>query len=1015
MRAFGPVATGFFSMVLGLAAAWPAMAQDDAAARSVLQTAGVQSGLCVHLGCGRQDSPGLIADLAANSRLLVHGLALDDAALERARKAAEAKGLCGQVIVERVPVSPLPHRDHLANLVVIEDFEALAALGLAMAEIERITAPGGAILVQKAGKWTKTTKPLPQEMDDWSHPAHGPDGNMVSADRVVQFPVGLRWVDGVPMNFNLWAACRGWVISGGRCFTLSTTELENLGAGCFVKPKEQMYLLARDAFNGIPLWKINCETTDDGKGLSSMNLPPLVTDGQRVYTYKTDRLVALDAATGQVVTSFAVKYPSARLLLAQGVLVSAGWEAKEEAKDYRGTGLWAPWTNKSGPGSVEAFDARQGTLKWSVPLNAQEIVAADNAAYLLVRQGNPPTQQCIMAVELQSGRQLWTQPFAVTDAKAGNEAGLHLNCAGQGVVVVARTKAKQISILNAGDGKVLWEIPSDNAWTPMVEGQLWHTNKKYDPKTGQVKGDLTAGISSGGCTPSAIVGHYVAATRGCGYIDLAPPGKTGSAALRYGAVRGACIEGMTPAYGMFYTGQNFCRCAPGQVPGFVAFGPSGEPPAKTEFEAARPVEKGPAFGALEPAAASDADWSSFRHDAARSGAAAGKVPQSLKSVWQQAAAKPADGPLAPAWKARLASCMTSPVCADGKTIVAAVDAGQIVALDTATGSVAWRATAGGRIDTPPTLYRGLCLFGCRDGWIYALRAGDGKRAWRTRAAPCERRMVAFGQIESVWPAVGAVLIHDGLAYGCAGRTTESDGGVALCALDPADGHTVWAKQVGPGPNRVIDVLRLKDGQLAMHYLRFDPKTGEPAKDVKMEGDAGLEGFIDGTWTRLGTRRSGNLKYGRASGEMLAWNDKTLFGYECGGRTAYAVDLAKTAPIEAPPEPKMPAGWTGKKPVKPPVNQRLDGKEYAWRLGMKPNQQAEAMALASGALVLAGRAYDAKADKVSGFLAIVDTQTGKETLRQELPALPCYQGIAVSGGRIYLALENGEVVCFGEAG
>lgn len=64
------------------------------------------------------------------------------------------------------------------------------------------------LCIHQNGRWTKLAKARSQEMDEWTHPQHGPDGNMVSADSVVQFPVGLRWLDGVPMNFVAWAACR---------------------------------------------------------------------------------------------------------------------------------------------------------------------------------------------------------------------------------------------------------------------------------------------------------------------------------------------------------------------------------------------------------------------------------------------------------------------------------------------------------------------------------------------------------------------------------------------------------------------------------------------------------------------------------------------------------------------------------------------------------------------------------------------------------------------------------------
>ena len=67
------------------------------------------------------------------------------------------------------------------------------------------------------------------------------------------------------------------------------------------------------------------------------------------------------------------------------------------------------------------------------------------------------------------------------------------------------------------------------------------------------------------------------------------------------------------------------------------------------------------------------------------------------------------------------------------------------------GKVLWSYTAGGRVDSPPTIYHGRVLFGSADGWVYCLRAADGRLVWRFRAAPIDRRMVAYEQFESAWP------------------------------------------------------------------------------------------------------------------------------------------------------------------------------------------------------------------------------------------------------------------------
>ena len=984
-------------LIAGVIAGGENKAHAGTAADAILEADAAKAGLCIHLGCGSRNNPALTAELAARSRLLVHGLALDDASLERARKAIQSRGLEGRATVEKVALNPLPYLRDLANLVIIEDWDLLAAQGLTTAAVEYVVAPGGAICVHKAGRWTRSVKPRPPEMDDWPQPMHGADGNRVSADRVVKFPAGLRWQDGMPMNFNMWAACRGWVIANGRCFTLSTTELENLAPVSFAKHKLEQYVTARDAFNGLPLWKLNCETLDNGQALNAFNSAPIVADDHRVYVYKKDRLVGLDAATGAVSISCPVKYQTVRLLLSQGVLVSSGWEAKEELKQFERGVIWAPWVNKTGAaGAIEAFDAASGAAKWSIASPAQEMVAADGIAYLLLQSGNPPTEQHIVAVDLQTGRERWR----VAHTRFDPAAPINLNCAGQGVLSVARPKARTISILSADNGSVLWEIkPTGRFWTPLVNGLLWHENKKHDPKTGEVKGLLPTNVDSPMCTPAAVVGNYITASRGCSYMELVPSPegaafKGTATKITYGAARGGCIEGATPALGLFFTGQNFCRCAPGQVPGFIAFGPNGEPPAAGEFEKARPLEKGPAFARIEDpksTARVSEEWPILRHDAERSGATKAKLPATLKLVWQREVTQPATGPLATAWKARLASCLTAPVVANGMVFTATTDLGQIIALDATTGNPAWRVAVGGRLDTPPTIHHGLCLFGSHDGWLYALRARDGQLAWRTRVAPWERRMVAFGAVESVWPATGSVLVHDGVVYASAGRSTESDGGLAVCAFEAATGRQLWARQAGPGPVRENDLLVLRNGKPALHHLQFDPKSGEGNATAKGDREGSLEGLIDGSWTRMGTRRSGGHKFGRASAEIFCWNDETFFGYDSRSRSCYALARAKTTGTD-----------------------KLTSQDYSWRVQMPNGCQTEAMALCDNALVLAGRVFDPSTGATRGFLRLTSLDTGGKLAEYPLETPPVYDSLALANQHVYLTLENGRALCLGKA-
>ena len=77
----------------------------------------------------------------------------------------------------------------------------------------------------------------------------------------------------------------------------------------------------------------------------------------------------------------------------------------------------------------------------------------------------------------------------------------------------------------------------------------------------------------------------------------------------------------------------------------------------------------------------------------------------------------------------------------------------------------------------------MAIFGCRDGWVYCLRTTDGEQVWRYRAAPEERLIVSYEQLESAWPVNGAVLVQDGSVYGVAGRSMFLDGGLHLFKLD----------------------------------------------------------------------------------------------------------------------------------------------------------------------------------------------------------------------------------------
>lgn len=1104
-------------VVLAGAVTWTAASAADEAteAKAVLETAGLKAGLCVHLGCGRTDSPGLTAALAENSALAVHGLALDEASLARARKEIEAHGMAGRALVEKVELKPLPYLPDLATLAVVEDLAALQ--GVTKEDILRVVAPNGVLCVKEGGKWTKTVKPRPKEMDDWGHIFHGADYNMVSNDKLVKFPLGFRWVDGLPLNVVMWAACRGWVIAGGRCYTFSLNELENLVPS---RPKRH-YLGARDAFNGVPLWKVDLgPTDDDGAHLTWRNAGPLAADEKRAYAVQEGKPIIVDGATGKVIAKCDSKHKANRLAVADGVYLAACWEARLSTNDStENSSLWATWLPKSGAGSLDAFDAATGAPKWSAPLTVYAMAAADGIVYALTHAGNPQSDQDleknfaqevekeltkqladeaakeppkdaakelepgkeppkeaakdapkeleppketakeapkeppketiqdlaqemakklakdfgkdsgkdvkqeqpwknawrklsepqrtklrsgtrnswerqVVALDLQTGKEKWRVPHS----KLGKKADVELGCAGPGYVVVYKRDERGFFVLSATDGSILWQTKGGGTWTPVVDGLLWQGRKRFDPKTGAVKDKDPWPIDPGdqGCTPSVVVNNMVTRTRGCGYDEIVfeegkPPKHRG---LQYTGARGGCMMGMVPANGLFYTAQNWCRCSPGQIYGFLAVGPSGEWPTPADFEKPRPVEKGPAFGKIEEIATSADDWVTFRHDAERSAGTAGRLPETLKELWKTPVAQLGEGPIATAWQARLASPVSAPVVAGGLACVAGTDAGQIVALDAASGKKVWSTTLGGRVDTPPTIHKGLALVGSHDGWVYALRAKDGQLAWRSRVAPWERKLVAYAEVESVWPAVGTVLVHDNVAYANAGRTCESDGGIAVVAFDPATGNQVWGKAIGRGPQRQNDLLILRDGAIGWHHVRLDPKTGA-ATNAPIPRDHSQGGILDGSWTFVGNRRSGNSfavgnpadnkNKDQTAVDLMAWNQGVLVSNK------FALPRAKADATVG----------------------NAKASDFTWKPAAPQGAQIEAIAAAANAVVFAGRTKNTATNTYGGVLWMVSPADGKTLIEIPLDAPPTYDGLAIAGEKVYVTLQNGTVLCFGK--
>jgi len=905
-----------------------ALAQDaddaTAVARRVLAAAGVKGGLVVHVECG---DGRLTAALRANESFMVHGLAKAKAGVDSARAYVQEKGLYGPVTVDRWDGAHLPYADNLVNLLVCAEGE-----GLDMTEVTRVLAPNGVAYIRGNGQWEKTVKPRPANIDEWTHYLHDASGNPVAHDAVVGPPRQLQWV-GSPRwarHHDHMASMTSLVAANGRLFYIFDE-----GPTASIQLPSEWRLTARDAFNGTILWKREIPSWNTQqwplKSGPAHLTRRLVAVGDRVFvTLSIEGPVeALDAATGDGLLVYEGSDGSSEIVVSGETLlaVKAADASKLLQWRRRDTYVWdnsrranSEWAWADEPGGIKAYDVASGRALWETEAPVAPCSVAADAARIIFHDGEK-----VVCLNPADGTRRWESEPVKANTPVHTGTGIRTLLYQDVALIAGNTGA--ITALSAADGAKLWEgeqLPSGHQSLKdlfVVGGLVWSgsiaggsdpgTFVGYDPLTGEVKSEFPPDVEAywfhHRCYPSKATDRYLLTSRtGIEFID--PSAKHWET---HHWVRGGCIYGVMPCNGMVYAPMHSCGCyLESKLNGFNALapGPVVEPDAATLSDEAR-LERGPAYGHQLDASAAPGDWPTYRHDAARSG-----------STPNAAAVELDEG-----WKAEIGGRLTSPVISGGQLFVASIDAHTLHCLGAKTGETQWTYMAGGRIDSPPTIYRGLALFGSADGHVYALRATDGELAWRYRAAPMDRRTVAFEQVESTWPVHGSVLVQDGVLYCTAGRSIFLDGGIRLLRLDPITGRKLSEtvmdeKDPETGENMQVhvkglnmpvalsDVLSCDGDYIYMRSQKIDLEGNRleiPVQNVDEQPVEGSHlfcqiGFLDDSWFHrsywtYGRRVTGGYGgwYQAAryvpAGRILAFDDERVYGY--GRKPQYMVNAS----------------------------------------------------------------------------------------------------------------------------
>ena len=1036
-------------------------------ARDLVATSGVHGGLVVHVGCG---DGRMTAALRVDDRYIVQGLDADAANVDAARRHIQEHDRLGPVTVDTFDGRHLPYVDNLVNLLVAEDLGDVS-----MDEVMRVLAPLSVACVRHEAEWTRIVKPWPNEIDEWTHWLHDAGGNAVGRDQVVGPPRHYQWTASPSWSkhHDTVLTTSAMVTAGGRLFAIVD---ESPSSEFHENTSGNWFLLARDAFSGVLLWKV--PMPDWGwqawgesftkRFAQPVQLPSrLVAHGDRVYVTLGFRapVSAIDATSGKLLKTYENTRCADEILLHDGRLIvtvhdPSGERSKKTIRvvdPASGHTLW-----ESGPheGLPARYDAVEGWDPLYVTAHGDRVVSV--------------SKTYVECLDLNSGRRRWRiprPPHLEHQMHLGVRASENCSLINHGDVVLftqpvgrlphsLHSLPCEVHAFSAATGETLWtgtcaiwawghqtdvfvirdlvwvfeHVPTEmNGPDPIKRDSIEYALLGLDLHTGQVKKRIPT-------NEIFRVGHHHRCYRNkatTNYIFSARRG-TETTSLESGElrvhpwVRGECRFGIVPANGLLYTAPHPCACYAGvSLTGYNALAATR---TGLDGDAGPPLQKGPAYGRdmqVTPTGEGEIDWPTYRRDGGRSAFTPTRIAPDLEIRWQCRL----DGPL------------SAPTVSAGRVYTAEKERHAVVALDAGNGRLLWRFTACGRIDSPPTAARGRVVFGSADGRVYCLDATDGTLVWRFRAAPSELRMVVDDRIESVWPVQGGVLVQNDEVVAIAGRSSYLDGGLYAYRLDLESGRVLQQRQISherlTDRNVSTDEGARYDDYYTEGTLADVPLTRDGSvflKTTSVFGDGrrfgplltAQSGFLDNSLFERSFWFMVRPKQTPIGAQLIVHDNETVFGFRAylstarggpwhvlgSGYTLFAAPLLAENPSSAkrPLVGALPADYA----YVPGQDSRLL-RAFAW--SQKVPVRASAMVLTEDALLLAGSPdvvlpttdpHASLRGELGGRLLVVSRAGGDTLAEYNLEAPPTWDGMAVASGRLFMTMQDGTVSCMGLA-
>jgi outer membrane protein assembly factor BamB len=768
-------------------------------------------GLLLYMGQAKQDVVANLAKMAESPRLLAQILIKDEDQLSSARALVAKYKTKGQLSVQVYNGKDIPVVSNVANFIICS-----SAAAVSKQELMRALAPRGIAYLQKNSNWQKLDNPVPDDIDDWSHALYNPANTVVSKDMQVGPPRRLQWMSGPgwSRSHEHMVSFNAMVSEGGIVY-----YMVDLGSRSAVALPARWTLIARDAFNGKELWRKSLPSWMNHmwplkSGPTEIQRRLVAVDGKVYLPLGALAPVSqLDGRTGEILQTYEGTSNVDEIIVdGDQMIVQMGEQvAKRESYTHDKSHVWMAagdarqrfaWNNEKR--KIVSINASTGTTSWTheTPCVAMTLHMTDDTIFFF--DGGKAR-----ALNRINGKALWTSDFLGDKnqkTKKGEEDLIKFSelAAGYaptmfyygGAVLLQFRQPRTPGIIYGLDpksGKILWTQKPQHSGHHSPEdllplqGLLWTggtyrvgkgggTYQGLNPLTGKVEKEFAVDVQPDfwfhqRCYRAKATERFlIPAATGTEYIDP----KTGHWDLNHW-VRGGCLYGIMPANGLTYVPPNPCACfSESQLRTLGAFAPAEPGVDLTSIDPEGRFVKGPAFDTVEDMSIGTADWPMYRNDISRSGATTASVSATVKEKW----------------RVSFAGRISAPIAANGLALVSLIDDHQIVAIDQKSGQVKWRFNTGARVDSAPTIYKGRVLFGATDGWVSCISLKNGELVWRYRSAPQNKLFVADEQVESVWPLLGSVLIHNERLYAVCGRSTFVDGGLLMSVLNPLTGECI---------------------------------------------------------------------------------------------------------------------------------------------------------------------------------------------------------------------------------